>query len=256
MEFADTHCHLHFDKFGADRDEIYRQSIKAGVTRLICVGTTLEDSQQAVSFARDKPGVWAAAGVHPHEAESFLASKDSSQQLTELLKMPKIVAAGEIGLDYYKNYAPRLDQEKALRLQIESALPSNLPFIFHVRDGWTDFWRIFDEYKQLGGVVHSFSSGTKQMNAALERGLYIGLNGIMTFTKDHAQLDAAKAVPLDRLVLETDAPFLTPAPFRGQICEPKHTVATAEFLADLRGEPIEELAAATTANAVEVFNLK
>lgn len=256
MEFVDTHCHLHFDKFGTDRDQACQDSVKAGVTRIICVGTTLDDSQQAIDFAQDRPGVWAAAGSHPHEAEDFIKNKGAASRLEELLKQPKIVAAGEIGLDYYKNYAPRLDQEKALRLQIESALPSNLPFIFHVRDAWADFWRIYDEYKDLRGVVHSFSSGTKQLNAALDRGLYIGLNGIMTFTKDHAQLDAAREVPLDRLVLETDAPFLTPAPFRGQVCEPKHTISTAEFLAKLRGQPIEELAEATTRNALKVFDLK
>jgi len=105
------------------------------------------------------------------------------------------------------------------------------------------------------GVVHSFSSGTKQMNTALERGFYIGLNGIMTFTRDDAQLEAAKRLPLDRLLLETDAPFLTPEPYRGEICEPKHTAATAKFLAELRGEPLERLAEATTKNAAELFGL-
>jgi TatD DNase family protein len=170
--------------------------------------------------------------------------------------LPKVVAAGEIGLDFYKNYAPKLEQEKALRLQIEAALPSGLPFIFHVRDGWLDFWRIFDEYKNLRGVIHSFSSGTKQLNAALSRGLYVGLNGIMTFTKDEAQLEAARQVPLNKLLLETDAPFLTPAAFRGQVCEPKHVVAVAEFLAGLRGQSVSQLSAATTDNAVKLFKLK
>src|SRR5205823_6096866 len=125
---------------------------------------------------------------------------------------------------YYKSETPREVQEKAFRAQIETGLPSGLPFTFHVRDAWKDFWRIFDEYPGLKGVVHSFSSGSKQLDAALSRDLYIGLNGIMTFTKDHAQLDAAKLVPLDKLILETDAPFLTPAAHRGDICEPKHIV--------------------------------
>ena len=139
---------------------------------------------------------------------------------------------------------------------METALPTELPFIFHVRDAWNDFWPTFDDYKGLKGVIHSFSSGVKQLEAALSRDLYIGLNGIMTFTKDQAQLEAARQVPLDRLILETDAPFLTPAPFRGQVCEPKYVIATAEFLANLRGESIEELSRATTINALKLFGLK
>jgi TatD DNase family protein len=172
-----------------------------------------------------------------------------------LLSRPKVVAVGEIGLDYYKSRTPKDTQQTALREQIEAGLPTGLPFIFHVRDGWSDFWKIFDDYKDLTGVIHSFSSGVKQLDAALNRGLYVGLNGIMTFTKDQAQLEAAKQVPSDRLLLETDAPFLAPVPFRGQACEPSHVIATAEFLAGLRQENIGDLAAVTTANARKLFKL-
>jgi TatD DNase family protein len=256
MELTDTHCHIHFENLGSDNNEVYERAIKSGVTRMICVGTTLADSKNAVDFAQNRQGVWAAAGVHPHEAEEFLNDPSHKAKLSALLKMPKMVAAGELGLDYYKNYSPKEAQEKALRCQIETALPTGLPFIFHVRDAWADFWRIFDEYDGLQGVVHSFSSGVKQLDAAVSRGLYIGLNGIMTFTKDQAQLEAARQVPADRLVLETDAPFLTPVPFRGEACEPRHVKATAEFLANLRGETLEELSKTTTDNAVRLFGLK
>jgi TatD DNase family protein len=256
MEFIDTHCHLHFESFDANRDDILQASQEAGVNRIICVGTTLADSRQAIDYAQKTAGVYAAAGVHPHEAKEYLKDESADSQLTALLRPDKVVAVGEIGLDFYKNYAPQLEQEKALRAQIEASLPACLPYIFHVRDAWSDFWRIFDEYTSMQGVVHSFSSGVKQLDAALSRGLYIGLNGIMTFTKDHAQLDAAKQLPLERLVLETDAPFLAPVPFRGQTCEPKHTAITAEFLANLRNESIEELSKAATDNSVRIFNLK
>jgi TatD DNase family protein len=256
MEFVDTHCHLHFENFGVDREEAYRRAIKSGVGRIICVGTTLADSRAAVRFAASHEGIWAAAGAHPHEADYFLKNKNSVEELREILSLPKIAAAGEIGLDYYKSQTSKLNQEKALRAQIEVALSLKLPFIFHVRDGWADFWRIFDEYAPLTGVVHSFSSGTKQLRAALDRGLYIGLNGIMTFTKDQAQLEAARRVPLDRLVLETDAPYLTPNPVRDEVSEPRHTVITAEFLDGLRSEYLKELSKATTDNAVRLFNLK
>jgi TatD DNase family protein len=256
MEFVDTHCHLHFQAFDSDRAEVLAVARAAGVAKIICVGTTLADSQAAADYAAGQPEVYAAAGVHPHEAEVFLEDGRSASRLRELLKMPKMVAVGEIGLDYYKNYSPREIQQKALRAQIETGLATGLPFIFHVRDAWSDFWPIFDDYRGLVGVVHSFSSGVKQLDAALQRGLYIGLNGIMTFTKDQAQLDAAKQVPLDKLVLETDAPFLAPVPFRGQTGQPKHVANTAEFLAELRGQTVEEIAQATTENAVRLFDLK
>jgi len=256
MEYVDTHCHLHFNKFGMPNDQAYRNALAVGVTKMICVGTTLADSRRAIDFANDKDGVWVSAGVHPHEAEEFLANKDGNFQLSELLKQPKVIAIGEIGLDYYKSETPREVQEKALRLQIETGLPANLPFTFHVRDAWKDFWRIFDDYKGLRGVIHSFSSGTKQLDATISRGLFVGLNGIMTFTKDLAQLEAARQVPADKLILETDAPFLTPLVHRGEICEPKHIVDIAEFLANLRSESIEELSKYTTENSVRLFLLK
>ena len=255
MELVDTHCHLFFEQLQDNLEEVIQNARGAHVARTISVGTTLADSQTSVQIAAKYDNVWAAVGVHPHEAAEFLNDPIHNAKLSRLLSQPKAVAVGEIGLDYYKNYSPKEVQEKALRKQIEIGLSSELPFIFHVRDAWSDFWRIFDGYQDLRGVVHSFSSGVKQLEAALSRGLYIGLNGIMTFTKDQAQLEAARQVPLDKLVLETDAPFLTPAPFRGRVCEPKHTLATAEFLADLRDESIEQLSKATTDNAVRLFNL-
>jgi TatD DNase family protein len=255
MELVDTHCHLQFDKYGSDQGAVYDRAVAAGVTRMLAVGTTLDDSRRAIELAQSKSKLWAAAGTHPHEAEALLENSKAAEEMVELLKQPKVVAIGEIGLDYYKNYTPRETQLKALRLQIEAGLPSGLPFTFHVRDAWSDFWQVFDEYEGLRGVVHSFSSGTKQLNAALERGLYIGLNGIMTFTRDQAQLEAAKQVPKERLVLETDAPFLTPAPKRDELCEPRHIKAVAEFLAELRGELLEDLAEYTTQNALKLFNL-
>lgn len=253
MKLVDTHCHLFFPDLLQKIDEVIEDATTAGVTKMICVGTNIEDSQKAVTFASKYENVWAAAGVHPHDAANF--NDDSKNKLVSILKQPKIVAIGEIGLDYYKDYCPKLVQQKILRAQIESTIDLKLPYIFHVRDAWEDFWSIFDSYPNLGGVVHSFSSGTKQLNAAISRGLFVGLNGIMTFTSDQAQLDAARHVPLEKLVLETDAPFLAPVPFRGKVCEPKHTANIAEFLASLRSESIEHLSKITTENAVRLFNL-
>lgn len=280
MQLVDTHCHIHeawrsvngedataklWTKGGHPKaDDLIARAIEAGVAKMICVGTTLADSKLAVEFVQNRSNTWASIGIHPHEAKKY-GEKDLSEFASILENQPlagtpkrhpaKIVAVGECGLDYFYAHSPKKDQEKLLRFQIELALEHNLPLIFHVRDAFDDFWPIFDEYKGVRGVIHSFSAGKKELDEILARGLYVGLNGIMTFTKHVKQLDAAKAVPLEKLLLETDAPFLTPQPFRGNICEPKHVLTTAEFLANLRGESLQTLADATTQNAHTLFGI-
>lgn len=255
MEFVDTHCHPQFEAFDADREELLQRSSQAGVTKLIVVGCSLADSQRAIDFAAKHTGVWATAGVHPHDATNFMSDKSATASLSKMLKAPKIVAVGEIGLDYYRDLSPRAIQEKVLRTQIEMGLEIGLPFVFHIREAWKGFWPIFDSYKALKGVVHSFSASLDVLDQALSRGLYIGLNGLITYTKDDSWRESARRVPLNKLLLETDAPFLTPVPFRGQRCEPKHTATTAKYLAELRQESLGELASATTQNAVKLFGL-
>lgn len=255
MELIDTHCHLQFEQYNNREDEVLANATRAGVKRFICVGTSLADSKTAAEIAKTKDDVWATAGSHPHEAAKFLADPNASKKLKKIAALPKVVAIGETGLDYYKQYSAIEEQQQVLRLHIEVSLELDLPIVFHVRDAWNDFWPIFDTYKALRGVVHSFSTHSGQLDEILRRDLYVGLNGIMTFTGDRAQLEAARKVPLDRLVLETDAPFLTPAPFRNELCEPKHIRPIAEFLAKLRGEKLEELAAATTASATTLFGI-
>lgn len=255
MQFVDTHCHIHFADYALDPEEVIEAADADGVTQLLCVGCTLSDSQAGVKFAACHEGVWASVGLHPHEAKEYVNDDHALQQFRELAGQPKVVAIGEIGLDYYYNHSEKADQIKLLRFQLSVAQEHKLPVIFHVRDAFDDFWQIYDEFK-LPGVIHSFSAGTTELSQILQRDLYVGLNGIMTFTKDHDQLAAAKAVPLNRLLLETDAPFLTPSPFRGTICQPKHVRVTAEFLSSLRGESLDQLAEATTANARKLFTLR
>ncbi len=226
-----------------------------GVTRLICVGCTLHDSQAAIKFAEAHDGVWASIGLHPHEGSQYVDDHLSLQKFRDLASHPKVIAIGETGLDYYYEHSPRAVQIKLLKFQLDIAVEHDLPLIFHVRDAFSDFWPIFDAYKGLRGVVHSFTASVKEVEEIVSRGLYIGLNGIMTFTKNAEQLEAAKAIPINRLLVETDAPYLTPVPFRGTICQPKHVRVTAEFLGGLRGESLETLSAATTANAKRLFKL-
>ena len=255
MELMDTHCHIHFPDYQLEPDEVLQDAVKDGVSRLLCVGCTLYDSKLAVDYAARHENVWASIGLHPHEGAHYVRDHHALQQFRDLASKPKVVAIGETGLDYFYENSPKEDQKKLLKFQLDLAAQHDLPLIFHIRDAFEDFWPIFDEYKGLAGVVHSFSATTAEVEQIVSRGLYIGLNGIMTFTKNQAQLEAAKAIPIDNLLLETDAPFLTPVPFRGKICQPKYVRVTAEFLGELRGESLETLAAATTANAKRLFKL-
>ncbi len=255
IEFFDTHCHIQFADYPLDKEQAMLDAANWGVSSYIAVGCALHDSQGAVHFAAQHKSVWASIGLHPHEGTRYVHDHHALQQFRDLANKPKVVAVGETGLDYHYEHSPKEDQKKLLRFQLDLATEHKLPLIFHVREAFDDFWSIFDEYQGLRGVVHSFTSGTDDLEQILSRGLYVGLNGIMTFTTDTKQLDAAKAVPLNRLLLETDSPYLTPTPFRGRIGEPKYVRTVGEFLANLRGESLEELALQTTSNAKELFRL-
>jgi len=254
-EFFDTHCHIQFADYQLDPVKAMIDAEDWNVTSFMAVGCALHDSQEAVNFASQHKNVWASIGLHPHEGARYIRDHHALQQFRDLANKPKVAAIGETGLDYYYENSPKLDQIKLLRFQLDLAKEHNLPLIFHVREAFDDFWPIFDEYQDLRGVVHSFTSNISDLDQVLSRGLYVGLNGIMTFTKDEKQLEAARAVPKERLLLETDAPFLTPKPFRGKICEPKYVRTVGEFLANLRGETLEDLASQTTSNAKELFRL-
>jgi TatD DNase family protein len=253
MQFVDSHCHLHFSDYESDVGQVINDALTLKVNKMICVGVSIEDSQNAVEFAEKYDNIWATVGAHPHDGADFLEHEDAIELLNKLSKNEKVVAIGEIGLDYFHEYTPRQKQIDVLSKQLEFGVKTGLPFVFHVRDAWEDFWKIIDSYNGIRGVIHCFSAHEEQLNEILKRGFYVGLNGIMTFTKDEKQLEAAKKVPLNKLLLETDAPFLTPKPFRGIRCEPKHVVTTAEFLSHVRGEKLEDLAAATTKNTQELF---
>lgn len=272
VTLTDTHCHIHeaeesyqfntetkkrYEKAGSPSpDSFIKNAKQAGVMQLLCVGTTVEDSEVAVRFVQPRSGVWASIGIHPHEAARYTNDEAALQRFARLVTGPKVVAVGECGLDFFYSHSPREAQEKILRFQLELALRYNLPLVFHVRSAFKEFWPIFDSYKDLRGVIHSFSSDRHDLEEILKRGLYVGLNGITTFMKDQSQLAAVKQVPLDRLLLETDAPFLTPHPHRGTMCEPKHVRVTAEFLAELRAETLETLATQTNANVHKLFGLR
>jgi TatD DNase family protein len=253
MTLIDTHSHIHLDNFDTDLADVLDRAQAAGVAKMLCVGVNDDDSARAIALAKQHPDTLrATVGLHPHDADR---GQSALKQLAKLAAHPIVVAIGECGLDQFKSTTSPAEQELALRFQIELAHTHDLPMVFHVRNAFGDFWRILADYPGTRGVVHSFTAGPLELAAALEHGLCIALNGILTFTKDPVQLEAARQVPLDRLILETDCPFLAPVPMRGRRNEPAYIAHTAEFLANLRGESLEDLSNATAKNAETLFNL-
>jgi TatD DNase family protein len=253
MHLTDTHCHIHESTYPLSVDDTLERAHNAGVEKLICVGTSEQSSKEAVEFAARHENVFASVGVHPHD------SKDGWGRIAQLVNAapenPKLVAVGEIGLDYFYTHSPRELQIQALNEQIEWALNYNLPIIFHVREAFDDFWPIFDNFQGIRGELHSFTDTQKNLEEGLKRGLYIGVNGISTFTKDENQKAMFAAVPIEKMLLETDAPFLTPVPFRGKVNEPAFVRKIAEYHMRIRGISLEQIATATTANADALFAL-
>jgi TatD DNase family protein len=271
MELVDTHCHIQSagltsggehttQQLWARNPELTSENLvisakKNNVTRLIVVGCDLEDSQLASQFVQTNENCWASVGIHPHEAKDYVGQESLKQQFTDLVTKPRVVAIGECGLDYYYNHSPKSDQSEILRFQIELAQKVGLPLIFHVREAFDDFWPILDNYSGVKGVLHSYTDNSLNLSKALDRGLMIGVNGIVTFTKDANQLEVYRSVPLHNLLLETDAPFLAPKPYRGKINEPKHVSTIADFIAQLNKTDRETVANATTQNARKLFGI-
>ncbi len=262
MDIIDTHCHIHEDTY-PDALKSIQEAREQGIVAFICVGTDLESSKRAVAFAKKnkESGALASIGIHPHEATNekldLSLSIEAWKELEKLAQEPEVVAIGEFGFDFFYHKEPesRQNQTKLAKKHLELARKVKKPLILHIREAFEPFLEIIDEYPELTGVVHSFSDTPEKLKSVLElpNNFKIGLNGIMTFSKSPPQLEAAKLVPLERLLLETDTPYLTPAPLRGKMNSISNTRIIAEFLSDLRGEELEHFCHSTTANAKELF---
>lgn len=260
MKLVDTHCHLHDPEFYTSEQqlEMYSNLVSAD-TGIICASTSEQASRSAVSFAANHENVWAMVGVHPHD------TKDGYDVIGDILaeNHDEIVGLGEIGLDYYYMNSPRETQIVAFEQQLQWSIDYGLPISFHVRDAkdsskssvWDDFWPIFDNFRGLRGVLHSFTDVQAHLDEGFERGLYVGVNGICTFTKDPLQQTLYQNIPLEKLLLETDAPFLTPAPLRGKINEPSFVGRVAEHMATVHGVSLDFVSTTTTANAKRLFSI-
>jgi len=253
--FIDTHCHLSFEQLQDDLSGILERAGQAGVAAMITVGTNLADSQRCIELAGQQGNVYCSVGVHPHEAASF--TEQTLQRLTELADSPQVVAIGETGLDYHYNLSPPDAQRRVFGRHLELAEPTRLPVVVHCREGFDDVLGIADEHPLAGRVVlHCFTGTVGQVRMAIERGWMISFTGIVTFAGADDLREAAKLVPADRLMLETDAPYLSPEPVRHvRPNEPAHVVHIARLLAEVRGESVEHLAEQTTANARAFFGL-
>ncbi len=262
MLLIDTHNHIHSDIYELDGAIELERAKARGVEQTIVVGEGYDDCLKALEFAATYD-CYATVGVHPHDADKGVEQVEELKQLHGYTETKRTVAIGECGLDYYYMNSSKQAQKEILKAQFDLAELMNIPMVYHIRgsqenpnDAFSDFFEIYDANAPTqGGVVHSFSAHEAQLSQIIQRDLYVGLNGIMTFTKDQAQLDAAKAVPLDKLVLETDAPFLTPKPFRGKINSPQYVVEIAEFLSVLRGERLEDFSRTTYENSRLLFGI-
>lgn len=257
----DSHCHIHDRDFPFSKEEIFENMQEMGVGAAICVGTDAENSVRAVEFCRENSGeisLFAAVGIHPHEAEKVDFERDLTT-LRDLTKSPNVVAIGEIGLDYFYENSPREAQKKALWEQLKIAFEADLPVSFHVRNAFDDFWQILDDFEakfgKIRGVLHSFTDSEENLARALGQGFYIGINGISTFVKEKELLEMFEKAPLDRILLETDAPYLAPNGKRGKKNQPAWTALVAQDLAIKRKLSQEEIAKITTQNTIKLFSI-
>ena len=254
--FFDTHAHLHFPEFAADLSAVLDRTREAGVRFILTIGTDVEDSRAAVALAEAHADVYAAVGIHPHDAAG--ADEAALEELERLARAsPKVVAIGEVGLDYYRNLSPREAQVRAFERQLDLARRLAKPVLIHCREAHAEALEILRRarVRELGGVMHCFSGSPDVARQCLELGLLISLAGPVTYPNARKLPEVATVVPLDRLVVETDCPFLPPQPYRGKRNEPAYLPITASRVAELKGRPVEELGAVMTRNALALFGI-
>jgi TatD DNase family protein len=254
MKLIDSHCHLNYAGLAERQEEVLANARARGIGGFLNISTRQSEWGEVVGAAERNADVWATIGVHPHEAD---AHPDlGAGVLVEAAAHPRVIAIGECGLDYYYDKSDRAAQRERFQAHIEAARSTGLPLVVHTRDAEEDTAEILTREVGKGGVngvLHCFTGSAHLAQAALDLGFYISISGIVTFKNARDLQEVAKAIPQGRLLVETDSPFLAPVPHRGQTCEPAFVADTAAFLSDLRDEPLDELAEATTANFFRLF---
>ena len=257
MTLVDSHCHLDDEKFAADLEAVIERAQSAGVAHMMAIGTGNgpPDLEVAIRLADRYPCCYATVGVHPHDASK--ATPATFDHLRDLLQHPKVLAIGEIGLDYHYDFSPRDVQRAVFIAQLRIAAEAGKPIVIHTREAWEDTLRLIDETPPpCGGIMHCFTGGVEEARQSLDRGFALSFGGVLTFPKAENVREAARMTPYDRLLVETDAPYLAPVPHRGKRNEPAFAADTARFVAKLRGMTFDEFAERTSANFHTLFAAK
>lgn len=259
MKYFDSHCHLDMEPLSNDQERVIERASKAGVEKIVNIGSSIRGSKASVELAQKYPNIWASVGLHPHDAEVVTDIESTIEELRELAKNDKVIAIGEIGLDYFNldKEERKKKQKELFKAQLELAKELNLPVIIHTRDADNDTLDILKRY-HLKGVIHCFTGKPEFAEKLLGLGYYIGFTGFITFEQekfDHIR-EAVKMVPEDRLLIETDAPFLAPEPYRGKTNEPAYVVEVAKKIAELTNKTADEIAERTYKNAEELFDIR
>ncbi|MBT4554160.1 MAG: TatD family hydrolase [Candidatus Marinimicrobia bacterium] len=249
---TDTHCHLFYKDLKNNLSDVLKRAEELGVNRFICVATNMEDARECLLLGETHDNIFASVGVHPHDAKD--APEDFVDQIYDLMTFDSMVAVGEMGLDYFRKISDPEIQKDVFRTQMEIAQELNKPIIFHNRDADQDMIKILKEFPNVRGVAHCFSSNLETANAFLDLGYYISFSGNLTFKNSHLP-EVAKELPLDRILVETDSPYLSPVPHRGKPNEPGRTRFVAEKLAEIHGVSLELIAEKTTENASSLFQI-
>ena len=254
MRLIDSHCHLNYEGLAERRDEVLANARAVGVAGFLNISTRQSEWNDVIAAAEANADVWATVGVHPHEADAH--PNLGASALTDATSHPRVIAIGECGLDYYYDKSDRAAQRERFDAHIEAARASGLPLVIHTRDAEEDTATILEQAVNdggVGGVLHCFTGTWGLAKKALDLGFYVSLSGIVTFKNAQDLQDTARRIPDDRLLVETDSPFLAPVPHRGRTCEPAFVADTARFVAELRGVAVETLAEQTTGNFFNLF---
>ncbi len=252
---VDSHAHLQWASFDRDRDKVIIRASEADVKHIVNIGYDLEGSRKAITLAETNSGLYATVGIHPHEADGF--NENVLAELKRLSENSKVVAIGEIGLDYYRNLSGKAAQQKAFEAQLILAQELKLPVVIHDRDAHADILKTLSKFiKKISGVMHCFSGSLEMAEQCVRMGYYISFAGPVTYRNSRNLQEIAKQITLDRILIETDCPWLTPQEVRGKRNEPAFLAFTAEKIAELRGMSMDELATATTENSKQAFHLR
>jgi TatD DNase family protein len=255
LRLVDSHCHLQDKAFKNNRDNVIHEAEEAGVKSFLVPGTSISDSIAALDLAEKYKGIYAAVGIHPHDSSRVLSNW--REELKSLTLNKKAVAIGEIGLDYHYDFSPRDKQKEVFKTQIEIALEKNLPMVIHTRKSMEDTFQILDETGgwKPGGVFHCFPGTLAEAEHVINKGFFISYTGVVTFKNSQNTREIVKKIPIEKLLLETDSPYMAPEPFRGKRCHPALLIHTARMIAEIKNLSVEKIGEATSNNFARLFKL-